>query len=150
MKTNVPPFVRAFLFGTERNRYRYTVRLLLTVGVFGVAVGIYALELARESGGVVFVPEYAAGLGILVAGWAGYRRDGVVVGWLLAYASLLGYHAFRSFVDGSDTLPEKFAYFVRPDGLAYLAVAGVLIGLPAFLVGYGLRLATRRSGLIEE
>jgi len=81
---------------------------------------------------------------MIVAGWAGYRRDGVVVGWLLAYAPLLGFFAARSFFDGSDTLRAEIAYFLRGDGLAYFAVLAIVIGLPAFVVGSVLQYGWRR------
>lgn len=143
MEMSVPTAVRTFMVGKKCDGNRYYVRMALAIGIFVISAGAYTVGIFEVSSGVVFVPEYAALFGVVVAGWTGYRRDGLLTGWLFAYASLLGYHASRSVAANSTSLSDGLTYFVRIDGLSYLAVAGIVVGLPAFLAGYGIQRGLR-------
>ncbi len=151
--TLLTPSTRSFLVGPSRaGRRRH-----LVVGLAGFVVTFvaYALGIFYVSGGLVFIPYHAAVVGMLVSCWVGYRNGGLVIGWVVTYASLLGYHADHAFIGISRRpLPYRISYFLRPDGLAALAVEGVILGSLAFVVGYllrlGIELARSRSSAAAE
>lgn len=145
---------RAILFGrsvSPRGRY---VSLGLAVVLFGITVLAYALDVFEVAGGVVFVPGHAALVGIVGAAWVGYRRRGLAVAWLVAYAALLGYSADHSFLGLSGrSLSERATAFLQPDGLVFLGIEGLVFGTLGFLAGTlcnrGIALVRDRSTSLE-
>lgn len=114
----------------------------VALAVFVVTFLAYAAGVFYVSGGIVFIPYYAAVVGMLAAAWVGYRRGGLAFGWLVTYTSLLGYHADHAFLGiAHRPLGYRFAYFFRPEGLMVFAVEGVVLGTVAFGLGYTLRSA---------
>jgi hypothetical protein len=108
-----------------------------------MTLAAYTLDVFSISGGIVWIPVHAALLGMGAAGWVGYAQDGLVFAWLVTYTSLLGYHAHHAFFGLSGrTVGEQLAYFVELDGLAVLAVEGVVFGTVAFGLAAVLRRAT--------
>lgn len=128
--------IRSFLLGTSGVSRKLVMGLAVFVGTFlAYAAGIFYV-----SGGIVFIPYYAAVVGMLVAMWVGYRHGGLVFGWLITYTSLLGYHADHAFLGISHrSIEHRIAYFFRPDGLLVLAIEGIVLGTLAFGLGYALR-----------
>lgn len=91
----------------------------------------------------MWIPFHAAIVGATAGCWIGYSRNGLSFGWLITYASLLGYRANRAFFGLSDRgILERVVYFVRPDGLAFLAVEGIVLGTLAFVLGVIVRSGT--------
>lgn len=134
------PRLRPILVGRERTGYRRYLDVGLAVAAFAVTAAGYALGLFEVSGCLAVLPGHAALVGVLAACWVGYRRDGLVVAWAVAYAALLGYLADRAFLGLSRrSFAERLAYFLSPDGLAVLGVEAVLLGSLAFVAGYLLR-----------
>ena len=142
---------RSFLLDMTRVHRSLGMGLVVFVGTFlGYAAGFF-----YHSGGVVFIPYHAAVVGMLAALWVGYRRDGLVFGWVVTYMSLLGSHADHAFLGISHrSIEHRIAYFLRPDGLVALAVEGIILGTLAFGFGYllrsGIRIVRRRSGPPSE
>ena len=128
--------LRSILIGTKQLDYHRFHVLSLALGVFVITFVAYALELFTVSGGLVFIPFYAAIVGMIAGCWVGYARNGLLFAWLVTYTSLLGYHADHAFFGLSRRgFTEQFAYFVRLDGLVFLAVEGVVLGTLAFILG---------------
>jgi len=134
------PSITTVLLGRNRTaRHRY-VLVALAVASFLATFAGYALGIFEVSGGIVLIPFYAAIIGMLAAGWVGYRRAGLAFGWLVTYASLLGWHAdWALYAISRRPLVDRIAYFVRPDGLAILAVQALLLGTLAFALGFLVR-----------
>lgn len=128
--------LRSVLLGTRRSASRWSVVIVICLGVFAAVITIYALELVSVSGGVVWMPFHAAVVGTVVGTWIGYSQRGFIAACLVVYASLLGYHADRAFFGLSNrSFPERTTYFFRPDGLGFLAVEAVALGTVAFVFG---------------
>lgn len=128
--------LRSILIGTKQSEYRPYVVLALALGGFVTTFAAYALGIFSVSGGIVWVPFYAAVVGMVAACWVGYRREGLVFGWVVTYSSLLGWHAEWALYEISRRpLIERIASFVQPDGLAFLAVEGMVLGTLAFTLG---------------
>lgn len=133
--------LRSVLLGARRDGPPPYLTGLVAVGGFLASLAGYALGVFEVSGGVVWMPFHAAVVGIAAACLLGGVRRGLLAAWVGTYAALLGYHADHAFFGLSGrTLGERFAYFVEPDGLAFLAVEAVVLGTIAFLLGRGLRL----------
>lgn len=129
------PTIRSLLLGAERPGGRVPA-LLLAAGTFVVSFAAYALGVFTVPGGVVWIPFPAAVVGTVAACWVGYDRRGLAFGWLVTCTSLLGFHADHALFGLSSRSPgERLAYVVRPDGLAFLGVEGVVLGTLAFAVG---------------
>lgn len=127
---------RAFLLDTTGVDRILVVALAGFVGTFLA----YAAEIFHVSGGIVFIPFYAAVVGMLAGAWVGYRRRGLVFGWLVAYTSLLGYRADHAFLGiAHRPIGHRFAYFFQPEGLVVFAVEGIVLGTLAFGLGYSVR-----------
>lgn len=128
--------LRSILVGTKRSAYHRYLVLVLALGAFATTFAAYALGLFYVSGGVVFIPFYAAVVGMVAGCWIGYARRGLLFAWLVTYTSLLGYHADHAFFGLSGrAFGDQVAYFVRSDGLAFLAVEGLVLGTLAFVLG---------------
>jgi hypothetical protein len=97
----------------------------------------YAAGFVTVSGGVVWLPGFAAALGAGCAAVVGYCRGGVVAAWAVTVSSLLGYHVSRA-VSG-DTVGDRAAALLRPDALGYFAVVAVLVMIVPFVLGSALR-----------
>ncbi|WP_336024283.1 hypothetical protein [Halobellus salinisoli] len=130
------PSITTVLLGRNRTaRHRY-VLVALAVGSFFATFAGYALGMFDVSGGIVWIPFYAAVVGMIAAGWVGYHRAGLVFGWVVTYTSLLGWHAdWALYAISRRPLADRIAYFVRPDGLAFLAVQAFILGTLAFILG---------------
>ena len=133
----MPSTVSTILFGRSQTGHRPFVLLSLAIGVFATTFVGYALDVFYVSDGVAFIPYYAAVIGIVGAGAVGYSQNGVVFAWIVTYASLLGFHADFSFLGRSaQSFSQQLASFVHPDGLALLAVVGIILGTLALSLGY--------------
>lgn len=131
------PDLRRILLGPSGNSFGRYLGLASGATLFAATFVAYALDVFAVAGCVVLLPGQAAIVGALAAGVVGYARGGVAFGWLVAYAPLLGYHADHAFLGlPHRSVAYRLGYFFRLDGLAYLAVAGVLIGTLAFAAGY--------------
>ncbi|WP_135534957.1 hypothetical protein [Halostella pelagica] len=131
------PALRRLLIGPAENSFGRYLGLLAAGTLFVATFAAYAFGVFAVSGCVVFIPGDAAVVGSIAAAVVGYSRGGLVFAWLVAYAPLLGYHADHAFLGLSNrTVQYRLGYFIRVDGLAFLAVEGVVIGTVAFAVGY--------------
>lgn len=132
--------LRSILVGTRQSAYHRYLVVALALGVFVTTSAAYALGIFSVSGGVVFVPFYAAVVGMVAGCWVGYSRNGLLFAWLVTYTSLLGYHADHAFFGLSGReFGDRLAYFVRPDGVTFLAVEGIVLGTLAFALGFAVR-----------
>ena len=130
------PEIRSALLGTNRTSLNRYVTIALAFGVFAATTAAYATGVFAVSGGVVFLPSHAAIVGMTAAGWVGYSRGGLVLAWVVAYASLLGYHADHAFFGLSGrSLLERAAYFFSLDGLVFFGVEGVVLGTLGLFAG---------------
>lgn len=128
------PQLRHVLFGSAPRQR--SVPLALAAVLFGVTFAAYALDVFQVAGGVVFLPGHAAVVGALGAAWVGYRRSGLALAWLVAYAALLGYNADHSFLGLSGrSFAERAGAFLRLDGLVFLGVEALVLGTLGFLGG---------------
>lgn len=128
--------LRSFLFGTKQSEHHRHLVFAIALGVFVTTFAAYALGLFYVSGGVVFIPFHAALVGMIAGCWVGYSRRGVLFAWVVTYTSLLGYHADHAFLGLSGRgFAEQLTYFVRLDGLVFLAVEGIILGTLAFVLG---------------
>lgn len=132
--------LRSILVGKKQSAYHRYLVVALALGVFVTSLAAYALGVFSVSGGVVFIPFFAAVVGMLAGCWVGYSRSGLLFAWLVTYTSLLGYHADHAFFGLSGReFGDQLAYFVRSDGLAFLAVEGLVLGTLAFVLGFTVR-----------
>jgi len=127
--------LRTILLGAEHVGARRVHLAGLALGVFGVTFLAYELGVFSHAGGVVFVPFHAAMVGLVAAFWAGYRRTGLLSGWVLAYLSFLGWRAEWATDISPRPFVDRIAYVVRPDGLLVLAVFGILVAIAGFVAG---------------
>lgn len=127
---------RSILLGRKAsNRHPYSV-LMVAVGVFVLTLVAYVVGFFTVSGGVIWIPLYAAVVGMIAGFWVGYARRGILFGWLVTYTALLGYHANSAFLgQPRQGLLEQFRYFTRIDGLVYLAVVALALGTLVFTLG---------------
>jgi hypothetical protein len=131
------PSLRLLLVGAHENRFGRSLAVLAAVVLFAATFAAYAVGVFAVSGSVVFIPGQAALVGGVSAATIGYDRGGLAFGWLVAYAPLLGYHADHAFLGLSNrSLVDRLAYFVEPDGLAFLAVVALVVGTAAFAAGF--------------
>ncbi|WP_121820213.1 hypothetical protein [Halostella salina] len=134
------PSPRILLVGPPENRRRRLLALAFVPFLFVATFAAYAVGAFGVSGCVVFIPGQAMLVGLAAAAVAGYARVGLAVGWLGAYAPLLGFNADHAFMGlSSRTRVEQLAYFLEPDGLAFYAVVALVFGTVAFAAGYVLR-----------
>lgn len=54
--------------------------MLVAVGLFEVTLVAYALGFVAVSGGVIWMPSYAALVGMIAGFWVGYARRGLLFG----------------------------------------------------------------------
>lgn len=129
------PSFRSVLLGTKQSEFHRYFILVLVLGVFTTTFAAYTLGLFPVSSGVIWIPFYAAIVGMIAGFWVSYSRRGLLFAWLVAYTALLGYHADQAFygLSGRD-ITEQFAYFVRLDVLVVLAVEGVILGSIVFIL----------------
>lgn len=115
---------------------RFVFGVLLGIVAFTVSFVGYAIGVFSIPGGIVWIPGDAALVGMAAALFVGYLRRGVLVAWLVTYASLLGYAAQRSLFGYSNTTNwEKLAYFFDPETLVVLALESLVLGVIAYTVG---------------
>lgn len=121
--------LRQFLVGAERSDAPPGLVAALAFGVFVTTLAAYAFGVFTISGGIVWIPFHAAVVGTSVCCLLGSLRGGLLSGWLVTYAPLLGYRADHAFFGLSGrSVSEQFSYFVELDGLAVLAVEAVVLG----------------------
>lgn len=132
--------VTRLLIGTDRSRSHWSLVGVLAFALFITTFAAYASGLFRVSGGVLLIPFHAAIVGMLGAAVIGAVRGGLVATWIITYMPFLGFHADHAFL-GLPGRPfdEQLAYFVRPDGLAMLAIEAIIVGTLAFALGMLLR-----------
>ena len=94
----MPSTVSTILLGRPQAGHRPFALMSLAIGAFAMTFVGYALDVFYVSGGVVFIPYYAAVVGIVSTGAVGYSQNGVVFAWIVTYASLLGFHADHAFL----------------------------------------------------
>lgn len=141
LRSLLPP-LRTLLLGAPENRFGRSLSVLAAVVLFVGTFAAYAVGVFAVSGCAVFVPGQATSVGALAAATVGYVRGGLAFGWLVAYAPLLGHEADHAFLElSSRSLADRFAYFVEPDGLAFLAVIALVVGTGAFVAGFAGRWA---------
>jgi len=134
--------IRSTLAPVDRIDHYWAVFAGSCLGLFVITLLGYAVGILTTSGGLVWIPWHAAILGLVAGGVAAYLRGGLVFAWCVAIAALLGAHADHAlFGLSSRPLAGRIRYFLRPDGLTFFAVEGLLIGTVAFLAGSSLRLA---------
>lgn len=132
----MPLSLRSILLGTKASTHHPYSVLMVAVGVFVLTLLAYAVGFFTVSGGVIWIPFYAAVVGMIAGFWVGYARRGMLFGWLVTYTALLGYHANSAFIGQSrQGLLEQFRYFTRIDGLGYLAVVALVLGTLVFTLG---------------
>lgn len=131
--------VRRVLLGADRSRSRFLVPALALALFATVLVG-YATGVFTVSGGIVWIPYYGAVVGTIAAFGVGYYRAGLASAWLVAYASVLGYHADHAFLGLTHrSLGSRLSYFVGPEGLLVLGFEALVLGTIAFALGALLR-----------
>lgn len=130
----------AILLGRERTSQRAMGWGLVATVAFAISFVGYAVGVVAVSGGVIWIPGDAAVVGMFAAAVVGYARGGILIGWLVAYASLLGYSAQRSIFGYSNaTVGEMLGYFLDPEGLLVLGLEGLALGVVAVAVGSACR-----------
>lgn len=121
------------LLGSPRTRSSRWLDIAIVGGGFVVTFLAYATGVFAVSGGVVFIAEQAALVGIAAATVLGYRRAGLAMAWAGSYAALLGYHADHYLLGLSYAAPAaRLGAFLQPDGLVFLAVQALVIGTLAW------------------
>jgi hypothetical protein len=124
------------LLGTARARSSRVVDAAVVGGAFAVTFLAYATELFAVSGGVVFIAEQAALVGLVGAVVLGSRRAGLATAWAGSYAALLGWHAESTLLGLSDATPAaRLGAVLQPDGLAFLGAQALVIGTLAWGAG---------------
>ena len=130
------PSLRSILGGTRRSEHHRSLVFASALGVFVTTFTAYAIGVFYVSGGIILIPFHAAVAGMIAGCWVGYSRHGVLFAWVATYASLLGYRADHAFLGLSGReFTEQLTYFVRLDGLVFLAVEGIVFGTLAFVLG---------------
>ncbi|MFC6835975.1 hypothetical protein [Halomarina ordinaria] len=134
------PSLRPALLGRPdaRSGRRFDLLLVVTAGL--VSFLGYAGDVVAVSGGVVVLPGAATVIGVVAAAVAGYRRAGLVVGWLAAFAPLFAFNAEWGLLGLSGhTIPGRLAFVFDPVTLSVLAVAAVVAGTAGYFAGEFLR-----------
>lgn len=129
------PALQSIILGTNEPGHHPVPVLLVAVGVFVLTLAAYALGLFTVSGGVIWIPYYAALVGMITGFWVGYVRRGLLFGWLVTYTPLLGYHANNAFLGQSrEPFIDQLSYFIRIDALVYLGVVALILGTVVFIL----------------
>jgi len=139
---------RTILLGSKRGGQRQALLIGLSFGLFALTFLAYELNIFYDSGGVVFIPFHAAIVGVTAAFWTGYRRFGLLSGWVLTYVTFLGWRTEWATGISPRPLIERIAYVFRPDGLVALAIIGVGVAVIGFTAGTIVRkgINTLRAG----
>ena len=132
----MPSPVLSVLLGSDQTQSRRYFQLILAIGLFAIVFVGYAIIVFYVSGGLIWIPYYAAVVGMIAACGVGYYHDGLVIAWIVTYTSLLGYHADHASIGlPNQSFVEQLAYFTQLDGLAFLGVEAVVLGTLAFTLG---------------
>ncbi|WP_380676551.1 hypothetical protein [Salinigranum sp. GCM10025319] len=132
--------VRELLLGSEYNRYKRNLNLLIAVALAVATFVAYAVDVFAVSGGVLIIPGDATFVGLAVAAVLGYHRDGLVFAWIQFFATYLGFHADWAFLGLSGrSLSGELGFFFDPVGLAVFFTAAVFLGTLAFSAGVLIR-----------
>lgn len=136
--------VESALRGAPGSACRAANVVVLSLIVFVVSFALYAVGVFYVSGGVVFIPYYAAVVGVLAAATVGFARGGLVAAWVVVFSALYGFRADHVFLGLSyRPLVGRIALFVEPESLAVYGIEAVLVGTIPFLVARGLRYGVR-------
>jgi hypothetical protein len=140
--------VATALLGSGPLPARWRRLAAVALGLALLTFSAYELGPFTNGGGVVFIPFFAALVGLAAACWAGYARQGLLAGWLLTVATLLGWQAEWATGISARPLVDRIAYVLEPAGLAYLAVLGAILAVVGFSVGAAARwsVETLRAG----
>jgi hypothetical protein len=126
---------RTVLLGSKQGGNRQSLVIGLALGLFALTFLAYELDIVSHSGGVVFVPFYAAFIGLTAAFWTGYGQIGLLSGWALTYITFLGWRTEWATGISPRPLTERIAYIVQPDGLVVLAIIGIGVTVIGFIAG---------------
>jgi hypothetical protein len=126
---------RSVFLGSEQGGPRRAVLTGLAIGLSVLTFLAYEFGIFYDSGGVVFIPFHAALVGGAAAFWTGYSRTGLLSGWVLTYAPLLGWRAEWATEISPRPLLRRVAYVVQLDGLVALAIMGFGVAVVGFTVG---------------
>ena len=136
--------VKSALRGAPGSACRAANVVALSLVVFVVTFALYTVGVFYVSGGVVFIPYYAAVVGMLTAAAVGLARGGLVAAWAVAFGALYGFRAYHVFLGLSyRPLVGRTAIFVEPESLAVYGIEAVLVGTVPFLVARSLRYGVR-------
>ncbi|WP_332899574.1 hypothetical protein [Haladaptatus sp. CMSO5] len=131
----MPTALQSLFLGTNNIDRLYG--LLIVAGLFAVTLACYAVGVFYVSGGLVFIPFYAAIVGMVGALWVGYRQHGLLFAWAVTYAALLGYMAYSSFFGlWGRPLAYRISSFLASDGLGFFGVQALILGAIAFSAGH--------------
>ena len=126
------------LRGSPGSPLRAGMVVTLALVVFAVSFAAYATGVFFVSGGVVFIPYYAALVGLVAAVGVGLARGGLVAAWAVVFAALYGFHADHAFLGLSyRTFAAQVEYFVEPQSILVFAIEAILVGTLPFVVGRG-------------
>jgi hypothetical protein len=123
---------RTVLAGSSTGRWRHELLLVPPV-TFAVVFGAYAFGIFDIAGGVVFLPGEATLVGLALAAGLAVAGRGLLLAWLTVYAALLG-SAADHYLLGLSGRPfaERLVALLGPDGLAFYAVAALVLGTLAW------------------
>ena len=139
---------RTLLLGPDRFQRRLDVLLAFALGVLTALA--YAAGVFELSGGVVLVPFHAALVGLVAAAGVGYRRGGILPGWLVAFTPHVGLNVTWAFLWLSSGRPlgDRLAFVFDPAGLTVAAVTAAVVA--AFGYAWGRLFALGAARLRPE
>lgn len=110
---------RYWVVGRERSGSRKLLWPFTGILLFLTTFAAYAVGAFTVSGGIIWIPGDAALVGFIGAVLVGYDHSGVILAWLVTYATLLGYRADHAFMGlSSRTRIEQAAYFLQLESLS--------------------------------
>ncbi|MFC6798717.1 MULTISPECIES: hypothetical protein [unclassified Haladaptatus] len=130
------PSLQSVLLGTNRTASYRMFWAALCSSLFLFTFAGYALGFFEVGGCLMIIPGDAALVGMAAAFGIGYSQNGLLFAWLGTFASLLGFTADHAFFGISRlSIREQLSVVFEWDGLAFFAIAGVVLGSLAFSVG---------------
>lgn len=144
--------LRTMLLGSKRGERRYTLLIGLGLGLFALTFLVYEFDMFHYYGGAIPISFHSALIGVTAAFWTGYRRVGILFGWILTYLTFLGWLAERATEISPRPLIGRIAFIIQPDGLAALAIIGVIVVIVGFSAGTLARktIDTFRDGFLNS
>ncbi|MCU4800687.1 hypothetical protein OB920_09925 [Halobacteria archaeon HArc-gm2] len=130
------PSLRTLLLGPPEYQFQRRLDVLFALGLFLGTFLAYAVGLFEVTGGVVFLAVDAVVVGMIASALVGYQQNGLLFGWLAAYAPLLGASADHYLLGLASRPPvERLVAFLSPDGLVFLGVAAAVLGSLSWTAG---------------